>query len=616
MKKYLIAFLLSFVGVVNFYAQEVTYSISAPNSTVEGAQIQLRYVLRVTGDAGKVDLPVLDENELDGFVVLYGPAYSVSQSMRTINGQTTSEGNWTFTYTLTANKQGTFTFPPTTIKVNGKTYTSNTSTIKVLPPDKDAQTTNGKPTQETTSTSTSKNISPNDAFIRAIFSKKKGMEQEAYVVTFRLYSVLSIRQLDKIQFPEFEGFMVEDLDIPESLQGRLENYNGKNYVTYNLRKMLIFPQRSGKMTIPSGSIDIVFYVKSGQIIMDPFWGPQEGMTDVKRTLKTKPETMDISPYPADGKPLGFSGAVGSFDFEPTISKTDVVANDGITITLKIKGTGNMKLIKNPEIQFPTEFETYDAKVTNDLKVTENGLSGTRTIEYLFIPRYPGKYTIPPINFTYYDTKAKEYKTLSSEEYTINVAKDPNASATNSGTSYSSQREVQIDQDIRYLKTDDYDFRDTEDFLFGSAKYILLYYLAPLLIFVALAIYYRKRIKANADVVRMRTKKANKVASKRLKLAKKYLAAHNKDSFYEEVLRAVWGYLSDKLVIPVADLNRENIETELTGYGVDESLIKQFISILDTCEFARYAPSESDEAMDRTYAETVDAIGKMENVIKK
>lgn len=349
--------------------------------------------------------------------------------------------------------------------------------------------------------------------------------------------------------------------------------------------------------------------------MDPFWGPQQVTKDVKRTLKTKPETLEINSLPKDGKPLGFSNAVGSFDFTSSISKTDIVANDALTIKVKITGTGNMKLIKDPEIKAPTEFEVYDPKVTNNFRITEGGLSGTREIEYMFIPRYPGKYTIPPIKFSYYDLKDKTYKTASSQAYTINVSKDPNARTGSSGTSYSSQREVMVDQDIRYLKTDDYHFRSTADFFLGSLANIL-WYIIPVIFFVACSFYYRKQIKANADVARMRTKKANKVASKRLKLAKKYLATHNKDSFYEEVLRAVWGYLSDKLTIPVADLNRENIETELNKYGVDESLVKQFINILDTCEFARYAPSESNDAMDRTYDDTVDAIGKMENVIKK
>lgn len=617
MKRILGILILLTIGICGLWAQKVTFNVSTPNSTAEGSQIQVRYILRIEGSAGNISAPHVDESEFAGFEVIYGPALSASSSSTTIiNGEMSSQKDLTYTYTLIAKKQGTFTIPAATIQVGGKNYKSNTTQIKILPPDKDAQAQqqDGRPTNEIASTSTVNNISPKDAFIRAIFSKKKIMEQEAVTVTFRLYTVLDIPQLNKIEFPEFEGFMTEDFDLPNYTQGKLENYNGKNYIAYDLRKCLLFPQRSGKITIPSGKLDLVITVPTGKVYNHPFWGPQQLTEDVKRTLKTSPETVDISSLPTENKPMGFSGAVGSFTMMPTISATDVKANDAVTLKLNISGTGNLKLIKNPEVKFPSEMETYDPKVTNDFRITEDGLSGTRTIEYMFIPRYPGTYTIPPVTFSFYDLASKQYKTTSTPPYTLNVAKDPNAK-NNSGTSYSSQRSVQVEQDIRYLKTENYKFKEIDSFFLGSFVNIL-WYLIPLLLFIGCSIYYRKQIKANADVARMRTKKANKVASKRLKLAKKYLVVHDKDHFYEEVLRAVWGYLSDKLTIPVVDLNRENIEQELHKYGADEMLIKQYIAILDTCEFARYAPSESNSAMDRVFDDTVDAIGKMENVIKK
>jgi len=233
---------------------------------------------------------------------------------------------------------------------------------------------------------------------------------------------------------------------------------------------------------------------------------------------------------------------------------------------------------------------------------------------MFIPRYQGQFTIPPIEFSYFDTRTNTYKTVSSPAYNLDVARDPNA-GNNVSTSYSNQRELEIEQDIRYLKTGNYDFKNPREFIWGSLPYNLCY-IIPVILFIAFVIIYRKQIKANADIALMRTKKANKVATRRLKVAKQYLQAHKKDNFYEEILRAVWGYLSDKLTIPVADLNRENIELELSKYGVGEDLIKKFIDILDTGEFARYAPSDSDRAMDNLYDDTVDAIGRMESTIKK
>lgn len=613
MRKYWYLLLLLLVGVSPIFADDITFVINAPGTTVKGAQIHLQYILKGP-NAQANNIPEIPD-EIKGFDNLYGPSVSTMYSSSTINGRTTSETNITYTYLLLAKEEGTFTLPAASIKINGKNYKSNTATIKVLPPDKNAQPTQqGQQPQIITSTSKDGNFNPSDAFIRAIPSKTKIKEQEAVVVTFRFYTVLNIRNVGKIQFPEFEGFMTEDFELPMNRQMTPEHYNGRNYLVIDVKKTLLFPQRSGKITIPSGKMEIVFEVGSGRKVQT-FFGPQEVMTEVKRELRTSPLTFDVSQLPLDGKPANFSGGVGTFTFKPTISADNVKANDAVTIKLDISGSGNLKLIKNPEIKFPKDFETYDPKVNNnDFKITDRGLTGTKSIEYLFIPRYPGDYTIPPIEFSYFDTQSNSYKTLTSPAYNLHVDKDPNA-GKNASTSYSNQRELEIDQDIRYIKTGDFTFKDAKSFFVGSLPYIL-WYIIPFLLFILFAIVYRKQIKANADIAMMRTKKANKVATKRLKLAKQYLQGQKKDNFYEEILRAVWGYLSDKLLIPVADLNRENIEIELTKYGIGEDLIRQFIDVLDTGEFARYAPSEAGDAMDKLYNDTVDAIGKMENTIKK
>lgn len=590
-------------------ADDISFVINAPASTVKGAQIQLQYILK-GGSGNNIQIP----DEIRGFDILFGPSVSQVYSSSNINGKVSSESNTTFTYVLMANAEGTFTLPAASIKANGKNYRSGTAQIKVLPPDKNAQPQQpGRNPQVITQTSKGGNVSPDDAFVRAIFSKTKVKEQEAVVVTFRFYTVLNIRDVGKIQFPEFEGFMTEDFDMATNRQMTAEHYKGRNYMAIDVKKTLLFPQRSGKITIPSGTMEIVFEVSSGRKVQT-FFGPQDVMTEAKKILKTTPVTVDISALPLQDKPANFSGAVGAFTFTPTISSQKVKANDAVTIKLNISGTGNLKLIKNPEIKFPKDIETYDPQVKNDYKLTENGLSGTKTIEYMFIPRYPGKFTIPPIEFSYFDTRTNTYKTVSSPSYELDVDKDPNA-GKNVSTSYSNQKELEINQDIRYIKTGSYSFKNPNDFFVGSLSYVLCY-LIPLALFIIFSIIYRKQIQANADIALMRTKKANKVATKRLKLAKQYLLTHKKDNFYEEILRAVWGYLSDKLTIPVADLNRENIETELRKYGVGDDIIGTFINILDTGEFARYAPSESDDAMDKLYNDTVDAIGKMENTIKK
>lgn len=608
MRKYILFVILLFISISSIKADDVTFVINAPGAVVKGAQIQVQYILK-GGEGSNIEIP----DEIKGFEVIYGPSVSQMFSSSYVNGKMTSESNTTYTYVMIAKEEGTFTLPAASVKVGGRNYKSNSVQINVLPPDKNATPQQpGRQPQATSSTSTAENVSGDDAFIRAIFSKKKVNEQEAIAVTFRFYTVLNVRDIGKIEFPEFEGFIVEDIELSPNRQQALEHYNGRNYYTVDVKKSLLFPQRSGKVTIPSGKMEFVFEVRSGRKIQTIF-GPQEVMTEAKKVLRTSPETIDVSPLPLEGKPAGFSGGVGTFTFKPSITADKVRANDPITIKVDISGTGNLKLIKNPEVKLPKDFESYDPKVTNNVKVSNNGLTGTKSIEYLFIPRYPGKYEIPPIEFSYYDIQSKSYKTQKSPSYTIEVDKDPNA-GNNTSVSYMNQRSVEVDQDIRYLKTGDYKFTDSSSFYIGSVKY-LLWYIIPLLLFIAFSIIYRKQIKANSNIALMKTKKANKVASKRLKQAKKYLLAHDKDKFYEEVLRAVWGYLSDKLLIPTASLNRENVETELSTNGVGESLIKQYISIIDTCEFARYAPSESNEAMDKLYDETVDAIGKMEDTIR-
>lgn len=609
MKNYWFLLILLLTGISQIAAQNVTLSISAPASTVKGARIQLKYELR-NARSTAIEIP----DEIKGFDILFGPSIAEIVSSSNINGKVSSDNHIAFTYVLMAKEEGAFTLPAATVNVNGSNHKSGTAQIKVLPPDKNAQPSQpGQQPQITSSTSTAGNVSADDAFVRAIFSKTRVKEQEAVVVTFRFYTVLNIRDVGKIQFPEFEGFMTEEFELPVNRQMTTEHYKGRNYYVIDVKKTLLFPQRSGKITIPSGTMEIVFEVASGRRVQT-FFGLQEIMTEAKKTLRTSPVIVDISPLPVEGKPANFSGAVGNFTFTPSISTQKLKANDAVTITLDISGTGNLKLIRNPEVVFPKDFETYDPIVNNDFRITENGLSGKKTIEYMFIPRYQGNFTIPPIEFSYFDTRTNSYKTVASPAYNLEVARDPNA-GNNVSTSYSNQRELEIEQDIRYIKTGSYDFSNPRSFFFGSLLYVLCY-LIPLFLFIAFVIIYRKQIKENADIALMRTKKANKVATKRLKLAKKYLQAQNKDSFYEEILRAVWGYLSDKLTIPVADLNRENIEIELLKYGVKGDLIQKFIGILDTGEFARYAPSESGRAMDNLYDDTVDAIGKMESTIKK
>lgn len=597
---YLIFLVALLTGNIAVSEAQVTFKATTPASVVEGEQFRLSYVLNQEGrDLRLPDLPDFD--------ILFGPSTSTSFSQRTINGKTTSERSVTYTYILVAKTTGTFTIGPASISVDGANYQSNSLKVEVLPPDeKSSQSSRGGG-----SSSGSATVSDNDAFIRAIVSKNNPYEQEGFTVTFRLYTTLNIVNFGRIQFPEFEGFMVEEIDVPVNQQLQMERYNGRNYYTADLRKTLLFPQKSGQITIPSGRLEMVFSVPSGRSVTT-FFGSQELMVDVNKTLVTNPVVINVKPLPAN-RPASFANAVGTFTMKPNINTTQLRANEAISLRLEISGTGNMKLISNPVVEFPSNFEVYDPTVTNALNVTSNGLTGIRTIEYMAIPRYEGNYTIPPVEFSYFDINTNSYKTLTTEEYSLQIAKGDPGSITSSN--FVNQQDVRVEQDIRFLKTGEPNYLSISNFFVGSLNY-WLWYIIPFVLLVVLFIINRKQARENANVALMRNRKANKIAIKRLKLAEKYLKEQKKENFYDEVLRAIWGYFSDKLSIPVANLSKNNIENELSKNGISGELISRFMQILDTCEFARYAPAESDAEMESVYNNTFNAIGEMENRLKK
>lgn len=604
--KYLLLFLLIAVFSANAAISkgQVTFKASAPATVVEGEQFRLSYVLNQEGR----DLRLPDISDFD---VLFGPSTSTNFSQRTVNGQTTSERSVTYTYILVPKSTGKFTIGPASITVDGSNYQSNSLQIEVLPPDQlSSQGTQGGQESDGRQSAGTGTVSDSDAFIRAIVSKNNPYEQEGFTVTFRLYTTLNVVNFGRIQFPEFEGFMVEEVDVPTNQQLKMERYNGRNYYTADLRKTLLFPQRSGQITIPSGNLEMVFSVPSGRSVTT-FFGSQELMADVKKTLVTNPVAINVQPLPQN-RPASYANAVGTFTLDQNINTTSLKANEAVTLRLEISGTGNLKLIRSPEVEFPNNFETYDPVVNNSFNVTTNGLTGVRSIEYMAIPRYEGSYTIPSVEFTYFDLNTNSYKTLTTPEYQLEIAKGDPGSV--SASNFVNQQDVKVEQDIRFLKTGEPSYQSTKNYFVGSLGY-WMWYIIPFILLLAVYLINRKQARENANVALMRNKKANKMAIKRLKLAEKYLKENNKESFYDEVLRAIWGYFSDKLSIPVANLSKNNIEAELSKQNINKELTQRFMNILDTCEFARYAPAESDAELDRVYNSTVDAIGEMENSLR-
>lgn len=611
LKKAILFVILIITSGAVLEAQNVTFKASAPPSVALASQFKLTFTVNVYNGAEFRAPSSISEN----FDVLMGPTPSRGSSTTIINGASTSTAYTTFTLVLAAKKEGTFNIEEATVKVGNSEYKSNPITIKVLPADQSSAGQSGGQQPSENQGATSAAVSGDNVFVRMIISNRSVYEQEGFLVTFKLYTAVQIGDVKNVKFPEFEGFLSQDIESKDHVDWVLEHYNGRNYNTAIMKQSVLYPQRSGKLTIGSAKVQAIIRLRNqsrGRSIFEDFF---DSYQDVAKDLVSQPVTIDVKPLPS-GKPASFSGAVGDFSMTSSINTTTLKANEAVTVKLTFKGNGNIKLLKNPEIKFPNDFEPYDPKVTNDFRVTASGAGGTKTIEYMAIPRFPGDFTIPAVMFSYFDTKSETYKTLSSEEYNLHVEKGEGSPDAPVVSNYTNKASVQLlGKDVRYIKVNKPHFLKNEDIFFGSFMYIMAYLMIAVL-FIVFFIIYRKQVRENANIALVRTKKANKMAVKRLKQAEKLLKENKEEPFYEEVLRALWGYLSDKLNISQSELTKESVSVELSKYGVGETLINEFLEIINTCEFARYAPNKSSGAMDKLFGETVDTIEKMENTIKK
>lgn len=599
----ILLFAISFVA-----ADEVSFVVSAPDAVEMGRNFRVSYTI----NRANVREPIIPS--FDGFDVLSGPHRSTSMNMYITNGKREESHTVTFNYTLIPTKEGVFKLPVATIEVDGKQYKSNAISIKVLPADKTSRSS-GASAVGGSRRSSSTNIAKDELFMTATLNKKNVFEQEAVLLTYKVYSLVNLTNLNG-KLPDLKGFQIQEVELPQSKEWQLEHYNGRNYRVITWSQFVLFPQRSGEIEIPSVTFEGVVAVQTAAS-MDPFdffmnGGPR--YTEVKKALHTPKLTLNVKGLPS-GKPLGFSGGVGEFNITSNLNKTEVEANEAVTLRMVISGTGNMKLIKTPEVNFPEDFEIYDPKIDNNIKLTSNGFKGNRVIEYLAVPRHGGVYEIPSVSFSYFDIATQQYKTIQTEAYTLNVAKGKEGSNQTVASFVSKEELKLLGQDIRYIKNGNVTYDRKGEYLFGSWKY-WLWYIVPLLCFVAYILLHFKQVAENANIAKMRTKKANKVAVKRLKVANKLLKENRKNEFYDEILKTLWGYLGDKLNIPVSRLTKDNVAVELKEKGVDDELVAELENVLNESEFARYAPGDANAAMDNIYKKAMTIISKMENSIKR
>jgi hypothetical protein len=591
------------------FADKVSFVASAPDVVVVGDQFRLSYTV-TTQKVKDFRAP-----SIKGFDVLMGPSRSEQSSTQIVNGSVSSTSSITFTYILMANTAGEFTVPGASIVADGNQMISNSVKIKVLPQDQNHNSSRrNNDNSSSIQPSSNASVSNQDLFITATASKTNVYEQEAFVLTYKIYTRESNLQLNNAKLPDFKGFHSQEIEMTTNARWTPEHYKGRNYYTTVYRQFVLFPQQSGKLFIEPAQFQMTVNkpVQSADPF-DAFFNGGNNVIEIKKPITTPKIAINVNPLPA-GKPTNFLGGVGEFNISSSINSKELKTNDAITIKLVISGTGNLKLISNPEIKFPDDFEVYDPKVDNQVRLTKEGLTGNKVIEYLAIPRHAGTYKIPGVSFSYFDIRSKSYKTLNTEDYVINVEKGA-GNADQVIANFTNKEDLKVlGEDIRYIKQNEVTFQPKGSFFYGSMSY-WLFYIIPALAFIFFFIIYRKQAAENANVAKMRTKKANKVAIKRMKLAGKLLSENKKDAFYDEVLKALWGYISDKLNIPVSRLSKDNIEEKLRNHGVSEELIKEFLNALNDCEFARFAPGDENQAMDKVYSSSIEVISKMENSIK-
>lgn len=583
------------------WAQKIT--VNAPSAVSVGEQFRLQYTIN-TQDVSSFKAGNIPE-ELE---VLMGPSTSSQSSFQMVNGHTSSSSSITYTYILSANKNGVFTIPAAHARVRGKDIASVSVRIKVSGSANNRNSArNGHSNAGAQVHAAGSRISGSDLFIRVSANKRRVYEQEPVVLTYKVYTQVELTQLEG-KMPDLTGFHTQEVQLPQQKSFHIESVNGRPYRCVTWSQYVMFPQMTGKLKVPSITYRGIIVQENRNV--DPFeafFNGGSGYVEVKKDILAPGIEIQVDPLPK--KPAGFSGGVGRFNISAQLNKKEIKANNPITLRVIVGGIGNLKLIKQPEVKFPKDFDKYDAKVTDKTRLTANGLEGNIIYDILAVPRNQGKYTIPAVEFTYYDTSIGTYKTIRTQSFDIQVGKG-DGSKSNDVNDYSDVK----DQDIRPLRTGTITLHRTDDTFFGSAVYWICL-LIPFVAFIVLLILFRKRALEMANGALMRDKKADKVAKKRLKLAGKLLTEGRAGEFYDEVLHALWGYIGDKLNLPVEQLSRENIAEKLSARHISQLVVAGFIAALDECEFERYAPGDEKGNMNKTFEAAISAITNIDNEFK-
>ncbi|PVX52500.1 oxygen tolerance protein BatD [Balneicella halophila] len=610
-KRYLILGLLLLWSFM--LSAQVNFTLDAPEYVHEGDRFKISYVLNEKPE-DNIKIP-----ELLGFQILMGPSVYSSRNVSIVNGKMTSNKSYTYSYVLLAEKKGKYTIPPASVIIDGKTYETATKEIEVLEGNAKVpnQGSTTQPQEQQKSPKQATTLSKNQKdnfFVKVLLSKNNLYPNEHTVATLKLYTRYGGISNVQIDPPSFNGFLSKE--VPNSGQNQFsqENINGQIYNTAVIGKYILFPQRAGKLTIDDFSISAVAQqrVSSGRSIFDDFFGGSVQQFNV--SAKNPPITVNVIPLPSN-KPASFTNAVGKFTISSSLSADSVSTNEAVTLKITLKGNGNLQMQKAPKIQFSPDLEVYDPKTMNNSGITVSGMNGSTTFEYLIIPRQAGTFTLPGITFSYFDPSTKSYKEIKSQDYTLKVTQGTKQIDNTEAISryQNNQQDVsELGNDIKFIKTKIPSLRTKDSYFWNSLVFWILLVGIPFIALIYFIVLKQQKARS-ADVMKNKSKKANKVAIKRLKTAKKSLEQNNKEEFYAQVLEALWGFASDKLHIPKSELNKDNIHDLLVQKGVPEENIEAYIATLNECEMAQYAPISSAN-MRNSYQSAVDIISKLEQNI--
>jgi len=620
MIKYLLsAFVMMILIIPGVSADEIKLTASARNIVSVGDRFQLTYTVNARG--GQFSGPRIKD-----FRVLSGPNISTSQNYQVINGKMSQSVTVSYVYYLQAFKEGKFNISAATVEIDGKTISSNPISIEVIKGNTPPPTSVPKNQQATNASNNTGQIDTgDDVFLKAFVNSNNPYKGEQLIVTYKIYTAnVPISDIDIENLASFPGFWSTNLtDSKQQIQPEKEVINGREYLTGILYRVALFPQKSGKITITPKKLKCTAQIRTqgNRKVRDPFFDSffddpffNNQYQNVRIEMESNPLVLNVKPLPIDKKPAGFSGAVGRFSIQGSIDNNELKVNDAVTVKLVISGSGNIELINTPDVNWPPDFEAYEPKIVKNIRTTRSGVSGSRTFEFLAIPRSAGDFVVGPIELSYFDPGSGQYRSLSTEAFHLKVEKGDQQTSSVSYSGVAQEDIMYLGQDIRYIKTGDLPLSARGYYLFASPLYYMLL-AAPAIILVLLSLLIMSNRKKRSNVALVRNRKATRVARKNLKKANEFLKAQEREAFYTEVSRALWGYLSDKFNIPLSDLSMDTVRERLSAKEVSEESINTFIEVLNKCEFARFAPGKSTDLMNEIYKEAIMFISRIEGELK-